>query len=204
MTHRKSLFIGMMSCLLAWLPPVAGQAMEILEEKHCVACHGGDGVSQDETVPTIAGVSPFVISDALIAFQDGARPCRKGQLQDGTEIDHCELVVGMEIDTFDEIGEHFAAMEFVPAEQEFDEALAEAGAAVHEEHCSKCHTEGGSVADDEAGILAGQWMGYLRQTMIDYRAGDRAMPGKMEPKVEALSDDDVEALVHFYASQGDG
>ena len=86
------------------------------------------------------------------------------------------------------------------AKQDFDAALAEAGKAVHEAQCDRCHSEGGSNPEDEAGILAGNLMGYLEAQLADYRSGDREQPKKMKEKLDALSADDVEALVHYYGS----
>ena len=49
-------------------------------------------------------------------------------------------------------------------------------------------------------MLGGQQMGYLRNMLAQYRSGDREQPSKMQEKVDALSDDDVEALVNYYGS----
>jgi sulfide dehydrogenase cytochrome subunit len=85
--------------------------------------------------------------------------------------------------------------------QDFDADLAVTGKDVHSRECSKCHSDGGSVADDEASILAGQWMGYLEASFADYASGDRDQPEKMQEKMANLSDADVKALLHYYASQ---
>jgi cytochrome c553 len=37
--------------------------------------------------------------------------------------------------------------------------------------------------------------------MKQFKNGERTMPKKMKPKVEALSTEDVDALVNFYISQ---
>ena len=44
-------------------------------------------------------------------------------------------------------------------------------------------------------------MGYLKDTFAEYMAGDREQPKKMEEKLSPLSEDDIKALVHYYASQ---
>ena len=43
-------------------------------------------------------------------------------------------------------------------------------------------------------------MGYLRNMFAQYKDGSREQPSKMQEKVDALSADDVEALVHYYGS----
>ena len=171
----------------------------------CNGCHGDDGVSQWTDVPTIAGVPEFVHSDALYIFRDEARPCSESQYKQGDTskpaTTMCAVTADLSDDMIDEIAAYYAGLPFVAAKQDFDAALAEAGKAVHEGNCDKCHSDGGANPEDEAGILAGNMMGYLEAQLADYRAGEREQPKKMEEKLNVLSDDDVKALVHYYASQ---
>ncbi|MDH3586400.1 MAG: c-type cytochrome [Gammaproteobacteria bacterium] len=171
----------------------------------CNGCHGDDGVSQWTDVPTIAGVPEFVHSDALYIFRDEARPCSESQYKQGDTskpaTTMCAVTADLSDDMIDEIAAYYAGLPFVAAKQDFDAALAEAGKAVHEGNCDKCHSDGGANPEDEAGILAGNMMGYLEAQLADYRAGEREQPKKMEEKVSALTDDDVKALVNYYASQ---
>ena len=171
----------------------------------CNGCHGDDGVSQWTDVPTIAGVPEFVHSDALYIFRDEARPCSESQYKQGDTskpaTTMCAVTADLSDDMIDEIAAYYAGLPFVAAKQDFDAALAEAGKAVHEGNCDKCHSDGGANPEDEAGILAGNMMGYLEAQLADYRAGEREQPKKMEEKLSALTDDDVKALVHYYASQ---
>jgi sulfide dehydrogenase cytochrome subunit len=173
--------------------------------ENCNGCHGNDGVSQWSDVPTIAGVSEFVHSDALYIFRDEARPCTETEYKQGDTsrpaTTMCAVVADMSDDMIDEVAAYYAAKPFVAAKQDFDAALAEAGKAIHEAECDRCHSEGGSNPEDDAGILAGQQMGYLKDTFAEYRSGEREQPKKMEEKLSALSDDDIKALVNFYASQ---
>jgi len=173
--------------------------------ENCNGCHGDDGVSQWTDVPTIAGIDAFVHSDALYIFRDEARPCTESEYRQGDTsrpaTTMCAVTADMSDDDIEAVAEYYAGLPFVPAKQEFDAALAEAGKAVHDAECDRCHSEGGSNVEDEASILAGQWMGYLEDTFAEYRAGERDQPKKMEEKLNALSDDDVKALVHYYASQ---
>ena len=171
----------------------------------CNGCHGDNGVSQWNDVPTIAGVPEFVHADALYIYQEEGRPCTESKYRQGDTgrpaTTMCAVAAALDEDTIDAVAAHYAALPFVPAKQDFDADLAAAGKAVHDEACDRCHSDGGSNPDDEAGILAGQWMGYLEDTFAEYRAGEREQPKKMEEKLNALSEDDVKALVHYYASQ---
>ena len=37
--------------------------------------------------------------------------------------------------------------------------------------------------------------------MVDFKSGHREMPKKMKKQVEKLSDDELAAVLHFFASQ---
>jgi sulfide dehydrogenase cytochrome subunit len=171
----------------------------------CNGCHGDDGVSQWTDIPTIAGIDAFVHSDALYIFRDEARPCTETEYKQGDTsrpaTTMCAVAADMSDDDIEAVAEYYAGLPFVPAKQDFDADLAAKGKAVHDADCERCHSEGGSNVEDEASILSGQWMGYMEDTFAEYLAGERDQPKKMEEKLNALSDDDVKALIHYYASQ---
>ena len=194
------------ACVLvaAWsAAPARGDIAATIEG--CNGCHGENGVSQWTDMPTIAGIDAFVHSEALFVFRDRARPCAVSDYRSGdTSRDAttmCDIVQDMSDEDIEAIAEHYAALPFVPAEQPFDATLAAAGEARHERDCARCHTDGGSNPADEAGILAGQWMGYLETTFAQYASGEREQPRRMKEKMDELTPDDVEALIHYYASQ---
>lgn len=189
--------------VLASTPALASDLNALIES--CNGCHGDDGVSQWNDVPTIAGIDAFVHSDALYVYQDQARPCAMSGFKQGDtsqpETNMCDIAAELSDEQIEALAEHYAALPFVPAKQEFDAALAEQGKAIHDRDCRRCHSDGGSNPEDEASILAGQWMGYLESTFAEYAAGDREQPGKMKDKMDALSAEDTKALIHYYASQ---
>ena len=173
--------------------------------ENCDGCHGDNGVSQWDDMPTIAGIDAFVHSEALYAYLDEARPCATGPYRQGDtsrpETSMCEVVADLDDGQIESIADHYAALPFVAAKQDFDADLAAAGKAIHDDACDRCHSDGGSNPEDEASILAGQWMGYMKTTFDQYAAGEREQPKKMQEKMDALSPDDVKALLHYYASQ---
>jgi len=170
----------------------------------CNDCHGNDGVSEWSDVPTIAGISEFVLSDALYIYRDQERPCEESDYRQGdTErpaTDMCAIAADFSDDEIDAIAEHFAGLTFKPAKQAFDAALVDAGKSKHDDNCENCHADSGRDAAEDAGILAGQWTEYLREQFQHYRDGTRSQPEKMEKKVATLTDQDIEALLNFYAS----
>ena len=113
----------------------------------------------------------------------------------------CAVTADLSDDDIEALGDAYSALPFVAATQEFDTALAAAGEAIHQAECDRCHSEGGANVEDEASILAGQHMGYLEATFAEYGSGARIQDKKMKEKMDALSADDVKALIHYYASQ---
>lgn len=168
----------------------------------CAACHGEAGVSQRPDVPTIAGLSEFYLEGQMQAYQKGDRPCEKVKDDDGQTTDMCDIAKALTDEQIAEINAYFSSQDFVAADQTADAALAAKGKALHERRCEICHSDGGSFADDDAGLLAGQWKPYLLATLAEYRSGKRVQPESMKPQTAALSDDDIKALVEFYASLG--
>jgi sulfide dehydrogenase cytochrome subunit len=171
----------------------------------CNDCHGDKGVSKWNDVPTIAGIDAFGHADALFMFRDEERPCSESKYRQGdtsrAATTMCAIAAELSDDDIEALGDAYSALPFVPAAQKFDAALAEAGAAVHEQLCEQCHSEGGSNVEDEASILAGQWAGYLEVEFAKYLSGERPQDKKMKEKMDALSADDAKALIQYYASQ---
>jgi sulfide dehydrogenase cytochrome subunit len=156
-------------------------------------------------VPTIAGISAFVGADALFFFLDRERPCISSEYRRGDTdrepTDMCVLVDSLTEDEIEEIAEYYAAKTFVAAKQEFDTGKVAAGREIHDRDCEKCHIDGGTNPEEDAGIIAGQWSDYLRQSFDAYVSGEREAVKKMKEKMAPLSEQDIDALVHFYASQ---
>lgn len=193
--------------LVAGLSLAAGAGATDMEAlvADCNGCHGEKGVSQWDDMPSIAGIDAFTHSEAFFAYLDEARPCETVEYRigpkKGEEGNMCDVAAELDEDQIEEIAELYAELPFVPAKQDFDAALVGTGKAIHEDKCDRCHAEGGSSAEDEAGILAGQWMGYMRRTFAEYAAETREQPDKMKKVMDPLSEEDVEALLHYYASQ---
>ena len=191
--------------LLAPLAPLAGAEVGEIADQ-CDDCHSAGGVSTESDVPSIAGISPFIIEEYMLEYRDEARICRESKYRSGDlerpATDMCVIAKDLSEDEIVEIAELYGSKEFVAAEQGFDADKAALGAKVHKRLCKKCHSAGGSYADDDASILAGQRMPYLRQVFADYVAGDRNMlDKKMKEKTDELSDEETEAIIHFYGSQ---
>jgi sulfide dehydrogenase cytochrome subunit len=199
----KAQRILFMSAMLVLFSSASGSDIDSVM-KGCNDCHGDNGVSQWSDVPTIAGLAEFVHVDALFIYQDEARPCADSEYRQGdtsrAATSMCAVAAELSEDDIDVIAAAYAELPYVKAAQDSDAGLAASGQALHDQHCDRCHSEAGTNAEDEAGMLGGQQMGYLRDMFAQYADGSREQPGKMQEKMDELSGDDVEALVNYYGS----
>jgi sulfide dehydrogenase cytochrome subunit len=170
----------------------------------CEDCHGKDGVSQEPNIPTIAGNSSTLIVYAMESYRDKTWPCGDVKYPAGAHKGEtssmCKSAENLSDDDNELIADYYSGKPFVRAKQSFDANLAKTGKDIHALHCEKCHEDGGSSPDDDAGILAGQWMPYLEEQFKQYSSGKRPMPEKMKPKYKELSGDDIKALIQYYGS----
>jgi sulfide dehydrogenase cytochrome subunit len=189
---------------LAVLAMQAGAADIATIVKDCEDCHGKDGVSDADDIPTIAGISAPIHGDYLLAYQEKSRPCRKSKFRHGDtsrpETDMCEIAAKLSPADIEATTAHFAKLPFVAVKQTFDAQKAAAGQKLHTRDCAKCHTKGGRDPADDASILGGQHLKYLQQASADFKSGERAQSKKMAEKWAGWSDADVEAVIHYYAS----
>lgn len=188
--------------LLGGVTSHAAAASALIDD--CNYCHGENGVSSDPTVPTLAGMSEVFLIDTMAIYIDRDRPCVEAEYlagpEKGSKTDMCKIVDGLSEAEIEETAKYYAGQKYVRAKQDFDAERAARGEKLHDSGCKKCHEDGGSVAEDDGGFLAGQWTPYLRQSLEHYGDGTRPMPKKMKPKFEKLSADEIEDLLHYYAS----
>lgn len=156
----------------------------------CAGCHGTNGASAGMTMPSLAGQSKESIVDAMKKFKSGERP--------GTIMGR--LAKGYSDADFAAMGEFFGKQKLHATAQKLDAAKVAKGRDMQEANCSRCHMEDGKEGKDTSPVMASQWLPYLQIQMDQYLSGKRKMPEKMEEKVKPLSKEDLDALLHFYAS----
>lgn len=169
----------------------------------CAGCHGTDGASSGPASPNIAGLSVVYFVETMQGFKDGSIPSTI----------MTRIAKGYTDAEFKTMAEYFGKMKFVKAKgQKFDAALAADGKKIHDKYCEKCHAEGGTIKDDDSGVLAGQWTPYLNWTLADYinfvkdgegdkREPTKKMRRKLKDMLEKEGDAGVTALLNYYASQ---
>jgi len=184
--------LGLTILASAWLLAGPASADVSAQLAMCKDCHGEDGRGNETDIPIIAGIPALVQEDALFEYIDGERNCGNKPLM-------CKIVSRLTEEQVTELAEHYAAMPYQAAGEDFDAALADAGKAIHMENCAICHGKD-DPGDGEASILHGQKKDYLRYALHQYAAGERKQLEAMQGKTSALSSDDIEALLNYYAS----
>jgi sulfide dehydrogenase cytochrome subunit len=185
-------------------PVFAADGAALFEQK-CLACHGAGGASQDSSIPIIGGYSAKYVAESLANFRKKLRPCAEVAIpsgpKKGAKSDMCKVVAELSDAEADAVAKYLQARKFARARQPFDAAKAAKGQSVYGKLCRRCHEDNGSSPDEDNGILAGQWTPYLKGQLAAFRAGKRTIDDKMKARLEKVSADEEEALVHFFASQ---
>ena len=192
--------VGTASTLLADDPetPTSAQA--------CVACHGENGVSTNPLVPILAGQPFTLIEDNLLAFRSGQRACAPERNDSSPSallaLTMCQSMMSLSDVEIVALAEYFERQTFRPATQKFNSALIEKGMEVHHDNgCDHCHSGGGTETNAMAPILAGQWTDHLRRGMRAIQDGTKKGPIVMNETIVELEEDEIEALIQYYASQ---
>ncbi|MBU0501539.1 MAG: c-type cytochrome [Gammaproteobacteria bacterium] len=187
---------------LIGLPFANAAGPEILAREKCGNCHGDEGVSRNDRVPSIAGFSAQTISGMLEAYASGDRRGVRHKPEGGEETDMGEVVKALTDEDKKALAGFFSQQKFRAHPQDANAALAAEGARIHEEKCEKCHSDGGTNANDDAAILGGQWRAYLGKGFKQLTTGERTMPEKMRKRFEKLSKDQKTQLIEYYVSGG--
>ncbi len=161
----------------------------------CAGCHGTDGASSGPAAPNIAGLSKDYFVETMRGFSNDEIPSTiMGRIAKGYSEDEIKA-----------LADYFGNKPFVKAKQGFNAELAKTGAKLHDKYCEKCHGEGGQSAEDDAGVLAGQWAPYVGWTLADFKSGDREATKKMKKQLSKMLEREgsagIDALLNYYASQ---
>jgi sulfide dehydrogenase cytochrome subunit len=189
------LALGASVAMAADKPATMTGASDSMLANTCAGCHGTNGASGGPASPTIAGISEDYFVELMTGFASGDVPSTiMGRIAKGYSEGEIQ-----------QMAKFYAGQPFVAAAgQKSDAAGAKTGAKLHDKYCEKCHAEGGTSAEDDAGILKGQWRPYLEWSLADYIEGKRTPTKKMKKKLEELSEDHGDAgwtaLRDFYAS----
>ena len=96
----------------------------------CAACHGEDGNSKIEKIPSLAGQPAFFILNQLFLMREGVRKVEA----------MAPIVKDLKDDDLNNLSQHFAALPPKRSDEAVDAALAKKGAEIAaQRRCSSCH-----------------------------------------------------------------
>ena len=195
---------ALLCSFLAASPALASDAATLADQQ-CATCHGKNGISTESSIPIIGGYSAKYIVESMKSFKKKLRTCAEVSIvsgpKKGQKSDMCKVVADLSDADFEALGKHYAGQKFVRAKQPFDPAKAARAAPVYKLRCEKCHEDNGASPDEDNGILAGQWTPYLRDQLMGFRSGKRPMDDKMKQRLDKVTREEEELLLHFFASQ---
>jgi cytochrome c553 len=158
----------------------------------CAGCHGDNGISQTENIPSLAGQQDQFVQWQLVFFRSGSR--KNEQMQ--------PIVEQLSNEDIRNLGAYFATLTPPKASTPDDNPdLSQKGAqAAVGRRCNSCHTD--SFAGTKAvARIAGQREEYLVKALHDYKSGARSggAGAAMSDVAYPLSDEEITALAHYLA-----
>ena len=171
-------------------PAVADRDAGQRKAEPCAVCHGRDGNAIAPGMPSLAGQPAWFTHWALIKFRDGRRQ----------DPGMSPVAAKLSDEDMADLAAHFEVLRPERRPQPVDASKAAEGKALATaQHCLSCHRPDLS-GQKQVPRLAGQDLTYLRKALQAYRAqtaGD--LDGMMTQVARALTDADIERLVHFLA-----
>lgn len=190
----RTALAGMLSvAMIAGSSPVhaADVAAGKAKAELCVGCHGENGISQLENIPSLAAQPDLFIQWQLVFFRAGTR--KNEQMQ--------PVIEQLNNEDIRNLGAYFASLAPPKAPPDENPDMSKKGAqAAAGRRCASCHTD--SYAGTKAvARVAGQRQEYLLKALHDYKSGVRSGGGMaaMADVAYPLSEEEIEALAHYLA-----
>ena len=170
-------------------PSIAQSLQERLQL--CGTCHGENGNSKMEKIPSLAGQPELFLTNQMILFRERLRqseamaPFAKG-------LTDAEIVA---------LSAHYSKLAPEPSPEPVDQALVARGAELARTlHCGSCHLPD-YVGREQMPRLAHQRIDYTIDSLLAYRAGTRyGIDTSMNGVMYGASDQDIRALAHYLAT----
>ena len=158
----------------------------------CSACHGEDGNSRMENIPSIAGQPAFFIVNQLILMREKVRPVEAME----------PFVKDLKDDDATALADHFAKLPAKPSDEKIDAALVRRGEELSAaRRCGSCHLPT-LAGQEQIPRIARQRVDYLVKSLREFRDGNRlGADTNMSVPVVGLSNADLAALAHYAASR---
>jgi cytochrome c553 len=170
------------------LPPVAAASAGEEMAAACAACHGDNGSSKTENIPSLAGHPASYLTIQLILFREQQR---KNEVM-------TPIAKALSDEDIESLAAYFAAQKRVPPDASRDDGAAVRGKTVAEAHrCGTCHLPDYS-GREQIPRLAAQRPDYLVKTMRDYKTGARSgLDGMMTSVLHNVTDEQIIELAAY-------
>jgi cytochrome c553 len=192
MRNRLVCFAACAALMLACIPAHADVAAGKAKAELCAGCHGENGISEMENMPSLAGQPDLFIQWQLVYFRAGAR--KDEQMQ--------PIVEQLSNEDIRNLGAYFASLPPPKNDKADDDPeLSKKGAqSAAGRRCASCHLDSYAGTKGVA-RLAGQREDYLLKALRDYKAGVRSGGGQaaMAEVAYSLHEEEIEALSHYLA-----
>ena len=179
---------------ISFLPlPASAQTLTLQERiEQCGGCHGEDGNSKLENIPSLAGQPAFFTLNQLVLMRENVRRVEPMMpfVKDLTDAD------------IQALAEHYAKLTPQASGETIDPALVERGAKIAaQRRCASCHLPT-LAGQEQMPRLARQRVDYMIMAMNAYLKDQRTgADTAMTAAIFGLSADDITALAHYAASR---
>lgn len=175
----------------------AQKGAEVAAQHRCQKCHGETGVSEDADTPSLAGQVAAYQFKQLMDYKNGHRSERQME----------KIARKLTPEDIADLSAFYAAQTPAKANRGDVPPLAKTGDMSRLLlGCNVCHGKQGEGYGFETPALAGQSPEYLLTTLNEFRTGDRQNDhyGRMRFIAKQLTEDEIHALVRFYAAPAAG
>jgi cytochrome c553 len=183
--------LGLAALLLGAVSAMAQSGPLAEKLQLCAACHGEDGNSKMEKIPSLAGQPAFFVLNQLFLMREGVRKVEA----------MAPIVKDLTDQDLTDLSEHYAKLAPKRSDEPFDPELAKRGQGIAaRQRCGSCHLPT-LAGQEQMPRVARQRIDYLVEALKSYR--DNPRPGAdtaMSEPVGGLRDTDLTALAHYAAS----
>jgi len=160
----------------------------------CAACHGENGNSTNQAVPSLAAQPAQFISTSLFMFREGNR-------KDDQMTPMAKPLKNAEMN---ELAAYFSKQKAAAPSHKSKPESVEAGAALAKKYnCSQCDGPR-MLGQQHIPRIAGQQYEYLRVQLKMFKAQTRAdIDGNMTSAIQAVPPQDLEVLADYLAGLGE-
>lgn len=159
--------------------------------KPCVECHGTDGIALKPQTPHLNGQRSYYLQVAMSTLQANQRP---SAVKNHVPKAYTDKLIAA-------IANHYANSTATRPKQVLDPQKVARGSSVYNNKCADCHPDNGRESEKDSPLMAAQNAEYLTAQSKLFVAGKREFAVMMDEGFRGVSEADLDAVSHFFASQ---